>query len=126
MPLDLNNCHILEDVVDVLKVVLDDTFHFTFTSPHNMNKAFHIPKIPEELICEIRMECMILEGKFILYMADKLCYEIKLHNHLYYNKAKPMISDFEYDKKYKELEKYEKEISELSKRVQLFLNSIRL
>lgn len=45
---------------------------------------------------------------------ESLCQEIQKHNKLYYDEHKPIISDEEYDKLYKQLEQMEKEHPEWS------------
>jgi DNA ligase (NAD+) len=46
---------------------------------------------------------------------EKLCYEIDLNNHLYYEKAHPHISDRQYDDMVRRLEDLEKQFPELVK-----------
>ncbi len=43
---------------------------------------------------------------------EKLTEELNHHNYLYYQKSEPVISDYEFDQKLKELEKLEKEFPE--------------
>jgi len=47
-------------------------------------------------------------------LIQKLTREINRHNRLYYQEARPEISDAEYDRRYKELETLEKEYPELA------------